>query len=101
MRHRNISLRNPPVEKNNDACAKRDNSRKKPKRLNKYVLDETVNYVSVAIVSLVRLVCFIMEFPHCSHACVLAGAAMLVRALCKGLAWKFVRCAVLQRNEMS
>lgn len=29
-------------------------------------------------------VSLIMEFSHCKHACVLAGAAMLVRALAKG-----------------
>lgn len=39
-----------------------------------------------------------MEFSHCIHACVLAGAAMLLRALAKG--WLGNLCAVLSCKEM-
>lgn len=40
----------------------------------------------------------IMEFSQCTHACVLAGAAMLVHALAKALLGIF--CAVLSCKEM-
>lgn len=39
-----------------------------------------------------------MEFSHCTHACDLAGAAMLLRALAKG--WLGNLCAVLSCKEM-
>lgn len=50
------------------------------------------------IILLAGQVCLIMEFSHCKHACILAGAAMLVRALAKG--WLGNLCAVLSCKEM-
>lgn len=98
-RHRNSSLRNPPVEKNNDACAGGQLQEKTREADLTCSMNESIEWITLhgrlwqSFGS--RLGCFIMEFPRWTHACVLAGACdalLRARALCKGAG--VVNCAL-------
>lgn len=107
-----FAARVPPVEKNNDAGAGRQRKLQEKKikeeKLEKFnerklsysgvhwlpVQVSTGNYLTIQVF-------FFMEFSHWIHACVLAGAAMLLRALAKGWRGNLRAVLFLQRNEMS
>lgn len=93
MRHLNISLRRTILlRKNNDAGAERQRKLHEKNQSGELNMRELSHLTAAAITSLAALqgwsewllagrAFLIMEFSHCKHACFLAGAAMLERAL--------------------